>query len=207
MMPRIGIALALALALAIARPAAAPLAIRMAAPTALPAAVRARLHGSRLVDLPQSRRSVNWSVGSFDNGSCMWASLMNLLRWQGRDELADWISHHRGGGANANDLIAVLDQAGSDWAFGRDVAFLEWCCRTRRGAIVQWGPGHVVNLVGLNERTAWLMDNTGPLGQQLVPYRRADFLAYWSAHGGWGMTPLAGVPTPPKPWLFWEDES
>jgi hypothetical protein len=172
----------------------------------LSATVRRRIQMSNVVDPPAAHRTDNW-LGSRGQGSCMWASAMNLLRWQGRGDLASWIAQHRGDGASFKDLADVLDQARCEWAYGDDERFLEWACRTRRGAIVEWdGGGHVLNLVGLDRQWAFLLDNTGQLGQQIVRYRRAEFVAHWKQSGGHALTPLAGVPTPPKPWIITSED-
>jgi hypothetical protein len=166
-------------------------------------AVRERIRDSSLVNLPTAQRSVNWSVGHPDNGSCMWASAMNLLRWQGREPLAKWIGENRGGAASFRDLVDVLDHSNCPWAYGNTEAFLEWACRTHRGAIVSAYQGtHALNLVGLDDENAWVLDNTGPQGQQIVRYSRADFIRQWRESGPAALTPMGGSPTPPQPWIL-----
>ncbi len=131
----------------------------------------------------------------------MHASLVHLLHWQGRHELADWWQKRYANGETANGLAAKLEAAGVRFAETRDgeESFLEWAIRTRRGAavVVQSG-AHMVNLVGLDRRVAQILDSNAPDRIQEIP--RADFLREWKASGGWGVTPV-GVPTPPSPWI------
>lgn len=163
-------------------------------------AVRRIVRNLHRIDLPARWRRRNW-IGNRGEGSCVHASLVHLLHWQGRHELADWWQKRYANGETANGLASKLDAAGVRFAETRsgDESFLEWAIRTRRGAavVVQNG-AHMVNLVGLDRRVAQILDSNAHERIQEIP--RADFMREWKASGGWGVTPV-GVPTPPKPWV------
>lgn len=150
------------------------------------------------VNLPLSMRQKNW-LGDRGEGSCVWASTISLLRWQGRYRTADWVRSNCGGGEWPDDHAGKLDRAGIRYAYvtNGDVRFLEWCCRTRRGAgVTVMGGAHCVNLVYLDDRWACLLDNNDVQHYRWVP--RETFLAEWQASYGWGFT-VVYSPTPPLP--------
>lgn len=152
------------------------------------------------IEIPERWRRKNW-IGDRGQGSCVHASLVHLLHWQGRHTLADWWQQRYANGETAGGLAAKLESAGVRFAEtrGGDEAFLEWAIRTRRGAavVVQRG-AHMVNLVGLDRLTAHLLDSNAPEHTQQIP--RADFIREWKTSGGWAVTPV-GVPPPPNPWI------
>ena len=150
------------------------------------------------VNLPEVLRQENWR-GSKGEGSCVWASTISLLRWQGRDRAADWIRRNYGNGEWPEHWAALADKAGLRYAMTTDgdVQFLEWACRTRRGAAVTvMGGAHCVNLVHLDDKWACLLDNNFPDKFQWVP--RETLLAEWKASHGWGLT-VVYTPCPPLP--------
>jgi hypothetical protein len=181
-------------------PALAPAVPAAKAVIRIAPAVRRIVRNLHRIDLPARWRRHNW-IGNRGEGSCVHASLVHLLHWQGRHELADWWQKRYANGETANGLAAKLEAAGVRFAETRDgeESFLEWAIRTRRGAavVVQSG-AHMVNLVGLDRRVAQILDSNAPDRIQEIP--RADFLREWKASGGWGVTPV-GVPTPPSPWI------
>lgn len=152
------------------------------------------------LEIPQRWRRRNW-IGDRGQGSCVHASLVHLLHWQGRHGLADWWQKHYADGETATGLATKLDAAGIPFGETRsgDEAFLEWAIRTRRGAavVVQNG-AHMVNLVGLDRRSALILDSNAP--EQIQEITRSEFLREWKSSGGWAVTPV-GVPTPPSPWI------
>ena len=150
------------------------------------------------VNLPLSMRQENW-LGSRGEGSCVWASTISLLRWQGRYQGADWVRRNYGGGEWPDDWAVKMNKAGLRYAFttSADVEFLEWALRTRRGAAVTiMGGAHCVNLVHLDDDWVCLLDNNAVRRYQWVPRER--FLAEWRASLGWGLaviyTPAAPLP-------------
>ena len=86
------------------------------------------------VNLPLAMRQSNW-WGPQGQGSCTWATMVSLLRWQGRYHTADWVRQNCGDGEWPDDMAQRLDEAGVRYAYvtNGDVKFLEWACRTRRG--------------------------------------------------------------------------
>ena len=124
-----------------------------------------------VVNLPASLRQSNWE-GNQREGSCVWASTISLLRWQGHYAQADWIRKNLGNGEWPTDWAAKMDKAGLRYAFvtNGDVKFLEWCVQTRRGAAVTVdGGSHMVNLVHLDAKWACLLDNNSTQKYIWVP--------------------------------------
>jgi len=213
-----------------ALPAVAPIAppavaakVAVARRLGVPAAVRELVRTSKIVDLPRSARTENWTVRVAGNnreaGSCAHAALCNCFKMQGRYDLAEWWAANHGGGAalkentSCDSLEAGLKRAGLDYRIGNDEAFLEWTCRTRRGCVVPCVRGeyrcpdcgkthkalHAINLVGLNAQYAWLIGVNDV--EQIHRMARADFIADWKNAGGYALTPMVGTPQPPKPWI------
>lgn len=155
-------------------------------------------HGYRdapWIDLPRELREWNWG-----GGSCVHATLVMLLRWQGRFEEAEWWRRTFAGGEYANRLHSRLDAAGLRYAYTvqGDDAFVEWAIATRRGAGVTWGGNHMVCLVHLDDRDAGILDNNAIDRIKWQP--RQAFLREWRRRGGWAVTPVY-LPPPPDPWM------
>ena len=148
-----------------------------------------------VVDLPPSLRTPNWR-----GGSCVHASTVHLLHWQGEHELAAWWRQNYSGGEYASRLHDRLDAAGLKYAYtvDGDEAFLEWALRTRRGAGIAYFPSHAVNLVHLDSERAGLLDNNRV--NEIVWIPRDEFIANWKSYGGWAWT-LVYDPPPPVPYL------
>lgn len=150
------------------------------------------------VNVPRADRQPNW-LGQKRQGSCVWASTITLLRWQGRYATAEWLRKNYGDGEWPEDHVAKLDRAGVRYAYvtNGDVRFLEWACKTRRGAgVTVKGGAHCVNLVHLDAKWACLLDNNAVAKVIWVP--RETFLAEWRASYGWAFTVLY-APCPPLP--------
>ena len=150
---------------------------------------------SPIVDVPPALRTSNWG-----GGSCVHASTVHLLHWQGQHELAAWWRGAYRGGEHASRLHKRLDAARLRYAYTvhGDVAFLEWAIRTRRGAGITYFPNHAVNLVHLDAEWAGILDNNRV--DEIIWIPRAEFLARWKAYGGWAWT-LVYDPPPPVPYL------
>lgn len=162
--------------------------------------VRRIIRDLRLIDIPREWRGRNWT-GRRGQGSCVHASLVHLLHWQGRHELAGWWKARFGDGEDAEGLARKLQSAGLAWAETRvgDERFLEWAIRTRRGAaVVVHNGSHMVNLVGLDRTHAQILDSNSPHRVQAVA--RETFLRDWKQSGGWAVT-VVGPPPPPDPWI------
>jgi len=148
------------------------------------------------VNLPLSLRQSNWIEHGY--GSCVWASLISLLRWQDRDDLAATIDKNYGGGEYLPGIGKKLNAINVDYAVARgDQGFLEWACNTRRGAAVsiRYG-GHMVALVHINDSYVCLLDNNNTAMYVWIP--RDEFMENWRQSGGWAFTPVYS-PVPPLP--------
>lgn len=165
----------------------------------IPSAVKESIQQSRLALAPIGLRRRNW-VGNRNEGSCVHASLVNLLHWQGQHELADRWERSHGNGQSWLGLTNDLRSAQVPFAetHASDEAFLDWASRTRRGAVLPYGEGHAVSLIGLNARTATILDPNQP--REPFTVSRAAFLQDWKSRGGWAVTPL-GTPAAPSPWI------
>jgi len=150
------------------------------------------------VNLPLALRQSNW-WGQGGQGSCTWATMVSLLRWQGRYRTADWVRQNCGDGEWPDDMAQRLDEAGVRYAYvtNGDVKFLEWACRTRRGCgITIRGGQHMVALVHLDEKWAALLDDNAV--EQYIWVPRETLIAEWKASDGWAITPIY-APAAPLP--------
>lgn len=150
------------------------------------------------VNLPMLLRQKNW-IGRAGQGSCTWASTISLLRWQGRYNTANWIRKNYGDGEWPEDWMQKAERIGLRYALvtNGDVSFLEWACRTRRGAaITVMGGKHMVDLVHLDDKWAALLDNNATAAYIWVP--RETLIAEWKASYGWALTPIY-TPAAPLP--------
>ena len=86
------------------------------------------------VNLPVSLRQSNW-LGNKNEGSCVHATMISLLRWQGRPNTADYWRQNYGDGEWPEDLAGKFDREGVRYAYitNGDPEFLAWACSTRRG--------------------------------------------------------------------------
>jgi hypothetical protein len=151
-----------------------------------------------VVNVPKAARQSNW-LGSQGEGSCVIASTISLLRWQGRYKMAErWRSQYSNG-QGPESLAAKFEANGMRFAetISGDIRFLEWAVRTRRGCgVTVMGGSHMVTLVGLDKKFAYLLDNNAVESFIVVP--RATFLAEWRASYGWAVTPVY-CPAAPLP--------
>lgn len=182
--------------------------------------IRANAIHALTIDIHPEYRQQNWNgtnAKGQPEGSCAWASLVNLLHWQGQHAKAERIRALYSAGAGPDRLYPAMNDQRIDYVAvpsaqhkAGDVAFLEWACRTRRGACVPVGAWcqkcktrhaceHMINLVGIDPNFVYLLDNNGH--RQTYRRSREDFLADWRESGGWAFTPLYS-PAPPKPWIL-----
>jgi hypothetical protein len=145
-----------------------------------------------IVNIPLALREQNWG-----GGSCVWASTIPLLRWQGQNELADKVRKTYSGGEYPEDHNAKMEKLGIKYAYTTkgDVSFLEWALKTRRGAgVTVMGGAHMVDLVALDDKYACLLDNNHIENFIWVP--RETFLAEWKSSYGWAVTPVYSPAAP-----------
>jgi hypothetical protein len=148
-----------------------------------------------IVNLPLPLRYRN------PDGSCVHLSWCHILHWQGLNEMAVWWHTNYHHGESLGGIRRKADAAGiryCDTDRG-DVAFVDWACRTGRGAIVFDAWRHCRTLVGLDpagtpNASAWIMDNNGPR-EKIIRYGRDEWIQRWRALGGYAATPLYD-PTP-----------
>jgi len=156
------------------------------------------------MNLPPEMRTQNWG-----GGSCVHASTVSLLRWQGQDQMADWWRNEYSGGEGSDRLVQRMDAAGVKYAHtgGLSVdgkrAFLKECCDKRLGAGIFYKPNHAINLVGMDDQYAYLLDNNATTyAERNGHYERVElneFFRRWEGYGSFGWT-LAYVPPPPVPY-------
>jgi hypothetical protein len=151
------------------------------------------------IDLPHSIRQENW-VGDQGEGSCVHATTVMLFRYQRQYELADYWKKSYQNGETWPGLIAKMERLKVKWAGTynqKDVKFLEWAMRTRRGCMVTTqNAAHMILLVHLDKDRAGIIDNNDP--GRVIWKSRSQFLAEWYASNSWALTP---VYTPPPPTL------
>ena len=152
-----------------------------------------------VMDLPPELREPNWG-----GGSCVHASTVMVLRHQGQYEMADWWRQQYSGGEYSDRLIKRMESANLRYAYtvDGDFEFLRWCVRTRRGCGIFYKPSHAINLIGMDDRYVYLLDNndvTRPERDgipETVPIN--EFIRRWKGYGGFGFT-VVYTPNPPKP--------
>lgn len=161
----------------------------------------------RVSDVPQANVPYKLREKNYMGGSCSYASVITLLRWQGQYKLAGYVRARCAGGTNPEVLNAALDECGIRYAstWGRkNVAFLEWACKSRRGAAIgilgnggdPYQAEHMLNLVHLDAKWAGILDNNNT--SQIAWMPREQFLRHWIASGSWAVVPVYS-PAPPLP--------
>ncbi len=153
-------------------------------------------------DLPVSLRPYNWT-DSFGSGSCVNASSVYVFRGVNLEELADWWRRTYAGGETDSSIRKKYDAASIKYGYTRsgEPAFLDWCSRTRRRAIIWYYTRHCVTFLGFapdanGVMCAWINDNNKPTRH--IPIERNEFLRRWrDEFGGFALAPLnAPVPQP-----------
>jgi hypothetical protein len=152
------------------------------------------------VNLETIFRQENW-LGPQGEGSCVHATMIMLLRWQGQYEIADYWKATHADGEYASNLADKMDRAGVRYAYTsrkNEVSFLEWACKTRRGCgVAVRNRAHMVMLVHMDEQNVCILDNNFPENFKWIP--RETFMADWLSSGSWAVTPIMGPPPPPLP--------
>jgi len=155
------------------------------------------------VNLETIYREENW-IAPGREGSCVHATLVMLLRWQGQFKLADYWRANYYDGEWAEQFAAKMDKAGIKYAYTsgeNDVSFLEWACATRRGCgVAIKGGKHMVMLVYLDGEYACTLDNNFPENFKWVS--RETFITDWLSSNSWAVTPVMSAPPPPLPYDY-----
>lgn len=150
------------------------------------------------MNLPRELREWNWG-----GGSCVHASMVHNFRWQGRPELATKWRKTYSGGESSYGLRAKLDHAGIQYCSTEtgDVKFLDWCSRSRRGAVIFFFPNHSINFCGYSniggQDMAMLLDNNRIEHFLQVP--KDSFITSWRGYGGFALSPTL-APSPRLPY-------
>ena len=152
------------------------------------------------VNLETVFRENNW-LGPQGEGSCVHATIIQMLRWQGQHEMADYWRANHADGEYASNLAAKMDRAGVRYAYTSrkdDISFLEWACATRRGCgVAVNNRKHMVLLVYLDEEYACILDNNHIENFKWI--KRDVFMKDWLSSGSWAVTPILSSPPPPLP--------
>lgn len=135
---------------------------------------------------------------NYKGGSCVHASMITLLNYHGLDAWADWWHQRYAYAESGQGLIRKADAAGLKFAYEDrgDVAFLDWCSRTRRGAVILFFSRHSVNFVRFDGGDAVLLDNNRTGRYIRIP--RDEFVRRWRGYGGFALT-LAYPTAAPQP--------
>ena len=155
-----------------------------------------------LADVPPELRQKNYHR-EYDRagrpiGSCVHASVINMLRWHGHWEMAEWWRKAYCSGDYMDRLVRRLNHAGLKFAHtsNGDEEFLEWASRNRLLIGLPYYPAHFINMVDFTDTHAVLLDNRWP--HVYIKVDRAEFLHKWKhEYGGFA---VVLVYTPPPPW-------
>lgn len=154
-----------------------------------------------VMDLPPELREPNWG-----GGSCVHASTVMVLRWQGQYELADWWRENYIGGEYSDRLIKRMEAANLRYAYtlDSDFEFIRWAMRTGRGCGIFYKPNHAICAVGLDDQYVYLLDNNDVdrPEREGTPERVPvdEFIRRWRGYGGFAWT-VVYTPNPPEPTL------
>ena len=144
-------------------------------------------------DLSNQLRQPNYA-----GGSCVYASLVTVLRWQHQFGLADQVRSGYSGACSEGSLIRACENLNIKYAYTvrGDPKFLDWCDRTNRGAVIFYFDNHSVTFACYTNGLASLIDNNDPDRKILIP--KEQFLKDWKKYGGFALTAVYS-PSPPKP--------
>lgn len=156
-----------------------------------------------VANLPKNLHTRNWTDRG-GAGSCVHASTLIIMRWQGQYQLADWWRKKYAGGETAQSITNYYTRNRLPFActLNGDPAFLVWASQTRRGAIVWWKPYHCCAFVGISvidgKEYAIIQDNNRPGTFEKTPLD--EFIRKWRGYGGFACTLLLSPPHSPIPW-------
>ncbi len=143
------------------------------------------------LNLPQKLRQRN-----YNGGSCVHASTVSALRWQGQHKMADWWRDAYSGGEYSDRHITRMNQAGIKYAYttSGNSNFLEWAIRNRYIAGITWGGNHMVNLVGFDNTNAYILNNNNT--NKIIKQDKQRFFQQWKNEGGWAFALIYNSPPP-----------
>lgn len=148
------------------------------------------------VNPPFAIRQSNWTMNG--SGSCVHATMITVLRWQNRNNMAEHWKQTYGSGETAEGLAVKMEREGIRYAYTsgeKDVTFLEWACSTRRGCgVTCMGGSHCIMLCHLDDKWACLLDDNAVDHYTWVPRER--FLAEWFTSDSWAFTVIYAPPAP-----------
>lgn len=153
---------------------------------------------SPVFNLPLKLRQENW-LGPNRSGSCVHASFVMLLRWQGQYEWANYWKQKYADGEYYDRFCERLDDNKITYSSINgtyDPAFLQWAIDTRRGCMVTCMNGrHMVVLAHMDATRIGILDNND-IGK-IHWYPREQFLQEWRNSGCWALTPVYAPAPPP----------
>lgn len=163
----------------------------------------------KLADIPPQVAKRNW-VGIKGEGSCAWASLITVLRYQNEDGLARRVERNADSGATVRDLEAMARKAGIRYVYtengrtfpGRSLSgkilsgadLLVWASQTRRGGVIWYKPAHACAFLGFEGDYAYIRDPNRPTVRERI--QKQKFLQRWKQYGGVLFSPVHTPGTP-----------
>ncbi len=170
--------------------------LRSALPSALPSAVPIALP----IDVARPTTNYMHREGRQLHGSCLHAAVIDLLRWRGYDDQADYWRNHFGGGANVPEVVEIAERLHLRHAETEvgDESFLEYCSAHRLGAAIYWEADaphdHAVVFCGYEAGSggqfAVLLGTNRPVVTRMP---KAEFLRVWHRCDGGAFTILPSV--------------
>jgi hypothetical protein len=152
-------------------------------------------------NLPLELRQTNW-LGSKREGSCVHASTMYVLRWNGQYELADAWRQKFGNGETGSGIMRKLTEAGVPFyaTANGDPRVLEYASETRRACIIWFFTSHCVTFCGFSKdpygkEYAYLCDNNRV--QQFIKIEKEVFIKRWQTQYDGFACCFLGTPLPP----------
>jgi hypothetical protein len=152
-------------------------------------------------NLPLELRQTNW-LGSKREGSCVHASTMYVLRWNGEYELADTWRQKFGNGETGSGIMRKLTDAGVPFyaTANGDPRVLEYATQTRRACIIWFFTSHCVTFCGFatdvdGKEYAYICDNNRV--QQFIKIEKQTFIKRWQQQYDGFACCFLGTPLPP----------
>ncbi|MFN0199666.1 MAG: hypothetical protein ACKVT0_23170 [Planctomycetaceae bacterium] len=157
-------------------------------PRSRPKRVPRRSRDAKPIVFPPQASVENWGP------SCAWAVAAALLKHQGHHEMASWVTRHRSGGADFEEIAADLEAHGYRAIDVYETAELEyWLAKKIPVGIGMpmdgdGRSGHALTLIDLTPTTAQYIDPNAPTQAVTITRHRFDLL--WSDTGRSGLVVL-----------------